>query len=64
VRRLYKDLFLQVNSEDSGAYVHLMELEIVFGGYRECQPIVAQVSSRCVHSLVIDAFNLGISSTD
>ena len=58
------DLFLQVNSQESRAYVHLMNLKIVLGGDRECQPNVAQASGRCIRSLVVDAFDFVISSTD
>jgi hypothetical protein len=44
--------------------MHLMDLEIVLGSVGECQPNVAQASSRCIRSLVVDAFDLVISSTD
>jgi len=64
LRRVDIDLFLQVNSQESRADVHLMDLEIVLGGDGECQPNVAQASSRCIRSLVVDAFDLVISSTD
>jgi len=64
LRRVHIDLFLQVNSQESRAYDHLMDLEIVLGGDRECQSIVAQASSRCIRSLVVDAFDLVISCTD
>jgi len=64
LRRVHVDLFFQVNSQESRAYVHLMDLEIVLGGYGECQPNVAQASSRGIRSLVVDAFDLVISSTD
>jgi len=39
--RVNIDLFLQVNSLESCADVHLMDLEIVPGGNRECQTGVA-----------------------
>ena len=58
------DLFLQVNSEECHAYVHLMDVEIVLGGDTESQPDVFQASSRCIQCLVVDAFDLVISSTD
>jgi len=58
------DFFLQVNYQESDAYVHLMDIEIVLGGNRECQPDLAQASSRCIDRLVVDAFDLVISSTD
>ena len=64
LRWVHIDPFLKVNSQESGAYVHLMDLEIVLGGDRECQPNVAQTSSRCICSLVVDAFDLEISSTE
>jgi hypothetical protein len=41
-----------------------MDLKIVLGGDRDCQPDVAQTSSQCICSLLVDAFYLAISSTD
>jgi len=58
------DLFLQVNSQESLAYVHLMDLEIVLGSDCKCKPNMAQASSRCIRSLVVYAFDLVMSSTD
>jgi len=58
------DLFLQVNSQESCAYVHVMDLKIIDGGDHECQPNVAQASSQCIRSLVLNAFDLVFSSTD
>jgi len=37
---------------------------MVLGGHGECQPNVAQAGSRCIRTLVVDAFDLLISSTD
>ena len=54
----------QVNSQESRAYVYLLDLEIVLGGDCECQPNVAQANTQCICSLVVDAFDLVISSTD
>jgi len=64
LRWVHLDLFLQVNSQESRAYVHLMDFEILLGGDGECQPDVAQASSRCIHSLEVDTFDLVISTTD
>jgi len=64
LRRVHIHLFLQVNSQESRADVHLMDLEIVLGGDGKCQPDMAQASGRCIRSLVVDAFDLVISSTD
>jgi len=64
LRRVHIDLFLQVNSQESRAYVHLMDLKIVLGGDGECQHNVAQASSQCICSPVVNAFNLVVSSTD
>jgi hypothetical protein len=55
------DLFLQVHSQESRAEVHLMDLDIVLGGDGEWQPNVAQASSRCIRSLVVDSFDFLIS---
>jgi len=63
LRLVHIYLFFQVISQESRAYVHWMDLKIVLGGDGECQPNVAQAISRCIHSLVVDAFNLVISST-
>ena len=41
-----------------------MDLEIVLSGDGECPPNLAQASSRCIRSLVVDALDLVISSTD
>ena len=49
LRWVHVDLFLQVNTHGICAYVHLMDLEIVLGGDRECQPTVAHPSSLCVY---------------
>jgi len=57
-------LIFQGNSQERRAYVHLMDLNIVLGGDCECQPNEATASSRCICSLVIDAFDLVICSTD
>jgi len=64
LRWVHTDLFFQVNSQESRADVHLMDLEILLGGDGECQPNVAQARSHCIRSLVVDAFDLVISSTE
>jgi hypothetical protein len=57
LRRVHIDLFLQVNSQESGAEVHLLDLEIVLGGDGQFHPTVAQASTRCICGLVVNAFN-------
>jgi len=57
-------LCLQVTSQECRAYLHLMDLEIILGGDGECQPDVVQASCRRIRSMVVDAINLVISSTD
>jgi len=64
LQRVHIDLFLKVDTQESRAYIHLMDLEILLRGNGECQPNVAYASSRYICSLVVDAFNLVISSTD
>jgi len=58
------DLFLQVNSQESCAFGHLMDLEIILGSDGKGQPNVAQARGRCISSLVGNIFDLIISSTD
>jgi len=55
---------IQVNSQESREYVHLMAFEIVLSGDPNCLRNVAQASGRCICSLVVNAFDLVISSPD
>jgi hypothetical protein len=64
LRQVHIDLIFLVNCQESRAYVHLMDLEIVLGGDGECQPDVAPAISWCIHGLVVDAFDVVISFTD
>jgi len=57
-------VFFQVNSQESRAYVHLMDLDIVLGSDPKYQPIFTKENSRCLCSLAVNAFDLMISSTD
>jgi hypothetical protein len=57
LRRVHIDLFLQVNTQESGAEVRLLDLEIVLGGDGQFQPTVAQGSTTCICGLVVNAFN-------
>jgi hypothetical protein len=63
LRWVHIDLVCEVNAHDSHAYAHLIDLEIVLGGDGEFQPNVAEENSRCIRGLVVDAFNVVISST-
>jgi len=47
LRRVHLDLFLQGNSQESRAYVHLMNLVMIHGGDCECYPNVVWASSWC-----------------
>jgi len=58
------DLFFQVHSQESRSDIHLMDLEIVLGSESKCLPKLSQAGSRCIRSLVVDAFDLVIFSTD
>ena len=58
------DVLFQVDSQASRADDNLMDLVILLGGNRECQPDMVEAIHRCIHSLVVDAFNLVISSAE
>jgi len=55
-------LFFQVTYQESHLEVNLMDLKIDLGCNCKWQCILAQMFGQCLHSLVVNAFELVISS--
>jgi hypothetical protein len=64
LQQVHVPLFIQVNTQESHVYINVVQLEIVLGRDGQCKPNVAQGRSRCILSLLFDASDLVISSTD